>query len=152
MWGWELSLHKLQAAAHQAANIIQQQHIPSSTTALSQLCHHHCASSSISFHHHTHFSIPPFSPPLHCTPIACTALETAVCHIVFLFISFNFPPNSFTCKYSLQRVVGLVQSFWFLTHQKYFTIAKTCLGYPIRVRVILWPGRATGARFCVSSR
>lgn len=42
------------------------------------------------------------------------ALQTAMCHTVYVFC-----PNSFTCKYLLQRVIGLVQSFWFLKHSSW---------------------------------
>lgn len=28
------------------------------------------------------------------------------------------------------NIHGLIQGFWFLKHQKYFTIAETCLTYP----------------------
>lgn len=36
----------------------------------------------------------------------------------------------YTCKYSLQHVVNLVQGFWPLTHHKYWTTTETHLSYP----------------------
>lgn len=49
-------------------------------------------------------------------------VQTAVCHTFFFFT------NSFTYKYLLQLVIGLIQGFWFLKQHKYWVIAKTPVG------------------------
>lgn len=50
-------------------------------------------------------------PPHHCTLIYQSGTANCcVSHSIF------FCPNSFTCKYLLQCVIGLVQNFWFLKH------------------------------------
>lgn len=73
------------------------------------LCTHCCSSTSPTslLHIHLFFVVGLF--------------ETSVCHGDFFF----FCPSSFICKYSLQQVIGL------LKYHKYFSVAKTCLRYPI---------------------
>lgn len=40
-----------------------------------------------------------------------------------------FCPNNFTCKYSLQKIIALVQGFWFLKHHNYWAFTQRLLEY-----------------------
>lgn len=48
-----------------------------------------------------------------------------------------FYPYVFTCKCSLQRVVGLVRGLWFLLHYQCWALTGTPIGCPV---VALWHG------------
>lgn len=83
----------------------------------------HLISTSASVHPHS-----PLQSSIFPTSLSHICLSSwywkLVCHTVYLFC-----PNSFTCKYSLEGVIGWIQGSWFLKHHKYFTIAETCLRY-----------------------
>ena len=83
---------------------------PQFTTALSHT--YHCCNVPL----HCSFT----DPFLHLSHLSIShlfiivTLETAMSHSIFFFC-----PKRFTCKYSLQHVIGLVQGFWSMTHHKY---------------------------------
>lgn len=65
----------------------------------------------------THCFVPPSFPPLHLifdhhSGIGNCSVSHSTC----------FCSNSFTCKDSLQGVVGVVQAFWSLTHPLWHTL------------------------------
>ena len=55
-------------------------------------------------------------------------MEAVVCHSVSHSISLC--PHIFTCKCSLQWVIGLVWGLWLLLHYQSWILTKSPLGYP----------------------
>lgn len=113
-----LCLHKLRATTHHHVVPTRQWHVPVHRKHLLALVPSFFLALTTPFLPLSHLSIA-FS-------YVVVALETAVCHTVYIHTC----PNSMTCKYSLQWVAGPVQGFWFMKQHKYWTTAETRLGYP----------------------
>lgn len=67
--------------------------------------------------------------PLHWRFVRCYGIGNCI-----LSYSIYCSPNSFTCKFSLQWLACLVQSFWFVMHHEHWIIPRTYFGYPTVVQ------------------
>lgn len=106
----------IQVAAHHPASPNGQQHVSQSTTALLPV-HHSCALS------------PPWLPS-HTRHYRSLVLPSSHHSITHLFIEVASKCHT-VYPWPKQRVIGLVQRFWFLKRHKNWIITETRLRYPV---------------------